>query len=76
MQHSNTKNHFTVTAITYNPSFKLLLMPPGCGSQWILSAPPQPTWGTNNILIYNIILDLRSCKQKASKHHDLKLLIC
>ena len=39
-QHSNTKNYFTVTAIAYNPLFKLLLTPPGCGSQWILSAPP------------------------------------
>ena len=28
------------------------LMPPSWGSQWILSAPPQPMWGTNNILIW------------------------
>ena len=48
MQSNNQyKNHFTATAIMYNPAFKL--MPPGCWSKWILSAPPQPTWGTNNI---------------------------
>ena len=42
----STKNHFTVTIIQH---FKL--MPAGWGSHQILSAPPQPTWGTNNILI-------------------------
>ena len=50
MQSSNQyKNHFTATAIMYNLAFKL--MPPGWGSQQILSAPSQPTWGTNNTLI-------------------------
>ena len=32
-------------------SSSIQLMPPGWGSQQILSAPPQPTWGTNNTLI-------------------------
>ena len=32
-------------------SFDIQLMPPSWGSQWILSAPPQPMWGTNNILM-------------------------
>ena len=32
-------------------SFDIQLMPPGWGSQQILSAPPQPMWSTNNILI-------------------------
>ena len=32
-------------------SFDIQLMPPSWGSQQILSAPPQPTWGTNNILM-------------------------
>ena len=27
------------------------LMPPHWGSQRIVSTPPQPTWGTNNILM-------------------------
>ena len=31
-------------------SFNIQLMPPHWGSQWILSATPQPMWGTNNIL--------------------------
>ena len=32
-------------------SFNIQLMPPCWGSQQILSAPPQPMWGTNNILM-------------------------
>ena len=32
-------------------SFNIQLMPPSWGSQQILSAPPQPMWGTNNILM-------------------------
>ena len=32
-------------------SFYIQLTPPHWGSQWILSTPPQPTWGTNDILM-------------------------
>ena len=32
-------------------SFEIQLMPQSWGSQQILSTPPQPTWGTNNILM-------------------------
>ena len=32
-------------------SFNIQLMPPCWGSQQIVSTPPQPTWGTNNILM-------------------------
>ena len=32
-------------------SFNIQLMPPCWGSQQILSTPPQPMWGTNNILM-------------------------
>ena len=31
-------------------TFNIQLMPPHWGSQQILSAPPQPMWGTSNIL--------------------------
>ena len=37
--------------ITRLQAFGIQLMPPHWGSQWILSAPPQPTWGTDNISI-------------------------
>ena len=37
--------------ITRLQSFGIQLMPPCWGSQQVLSAPPQPTWGTDNILI-------------------------
>ena len=36
---------------TWLQSFYIQLIPPSWGSQWILSTPPQPMWGTNNILI-------------------------
>ena len=32
-------------------SFYIQLAPPHSGSQWISSAPPQPMWGTNNIIM-------------------------
>ena len=32
-------------------SSNIQLMPPHWGSQQILSTPPQPIWGTNNILM-------------------------
>ena len=32
-------------------SFYIQLMPPSWGSQQILSVPPQPMWGRNNILM-------------------------
>ena len=32
-------------------TFNIQLMPPCWGSQWIVSTPPQPMWGTNNILM-------------------------
>ena len=32
-------------------SLDIQLMPPSGGSQQISSAPPQPMWGTNNILM-------------------------
>ena len=45
------KAAISTKTITWLQSFGVQLMPPSWGSQQILSAPPQPMWGTNNNLI-------------------------
>ena len=41
-------------------------MPPCWGSQWIVSIPPHPTWGTNNILMQGFM----NIHTQAGKHQD------
>ena len=42
------------------------LMPLSWGSQQIVSAPPRPTWGTNNILMQGFT----SIHAQVGKHQD------
>ena len=41
----STKSFHSYNHLAFKP------MPPGWGSQQILSTPPQPMWDTNNTLI-------------------------